>query len=224
MDHPKWQDATRDAARIDPSVDQHDGSRRPVQEGRPGTIRRRRIGGVPKATPEHLDYAESAERAEAWPQAQALWQRAVATCPVEHPAYAEGVARCQRQIDMDVAIATSAVPKANVSLSVCSPKCRGGRDDFVVVTVALAAFGELTGFATTGVLVATAGSVVAEDDCCGGNSAAKSMTSAEGLRSRFGVSGSSAIILKASRILPSPSKLDTHDQLDAMVVYLEACR
>ncbi len=51
------------------------------------------------ATPEHLD---DAERAEAWSQALALWQRAIATCPVEQPAYAEGVARCQRQIDVDV--------------------------------------------------------------------------------------------------------------------------
>jgi len=55
-------------------------------------------------TPEHLDYAdeaESAERAEAWPQAMVLWQPAFATCPVEQPTYAEGVARCQRQINVD---------------------------------------------------------------------------------------------------------------------------
>lgn len=54
------------------------------------------------AIPEHLDYAEeaeSAERAEAWPQTMALWRRAIATSPGEQPAYAEGVARCQRQID-----------------------------------------------------------------------------------------------------------------------------
>ena len=63
------------------------------------------------ATPEHLDYAdeaESAERAEAWPQAMALWQRAITTCPVEQPAYAEGVARCQRQIDVDAQLASIA--------------------------------------------------------------------------------------------------------------------
>ena len=63
------------------------------------------------AIPEHLDYAdeaESAERAEAWPQALALWQRAIATCPVEQPAYAEGVARCQRQIDVDAQLASIA--------------------------------------------------------------------------------------------------------------------
>jgi hypothetical protein len=61
--------------------------------------------------PEHLDYAdeaESTERAEAWPQAMALWQRAIATCPVEQPAYAEGVARCQRQIDVDAQLASIA--------------------------------------------------------------------------------------------------------------------
>ena len=63
------------------------------------------------ATPEHLDYAEeaeSAERAEAWPQAMALWQRAIATCPGEQPAYAAGVARCQRQIDVDAELASIA--------------------------------------------------------------------------------------------------------------------
>ena len=62
-------------------------------------------------TTDHLDYAEeaeSAERAEAWPQAMALWQRAIATCPVEQPAYAEGVARCQRQIDVDAQLASIA--------------------------------------------------------------------------------------------------------------------
>jgi hypothetical protein len=57
------------------------------------------------ATPEHLDYAdeaESAERAEAWPQAMALWQRAIATCPGDPPdTYAAAVARCQHQIDVD---------------------------------------------------------------------------------------------------------------------------
>jgi hypothetical protein len=63
------------------------------------------------ATPEHLDYAdeaESAERAEAWPQALALWQRAIATCPAEQPAYAKGVARCQHQIDVDAELASIA--------------------------------------------------------------------------------------------------------------------
>jgi hypothetical protein len=63
------------------------------------------------ATPEHLDYAdeaESAERAEAWPQALALWQRAIATCPAEQPAYAKGVARCQHQIAVDAELASIA--------------------------------------------------------------------------------------------------------------------
>ena len=63
------------------------------------------------ATPEHLDYAdeaESAERAEAWPQALALWQRAIATCADDQPAYAEGVARCQHQIDVDAELASIA--------------------------------------------------------------------------------------------------------------------
>lgn len=62
-------------------------------------------------TTDHLDYAEeaeSAERAEAWPQAMALWQRAIATSPGEVPAYAEGVARCQRQIDVDARLASIA--------------------------------------------------------------------------------------------------------------------
>lgn len=63
------------------------------------------------AMPEHLDYAEeaeSAERAEAWPKALALWQRAIATCPGKQPAYAEGVARCQRQINVDAELASIA--------------------------------------------------------------------------------------------------------------------
>jgi hypothetical protein len=64
------------------------------------------------ATPEHLDYAdeaESAERAEAWPQALALWQRAIATCPGNPPeSYAAGVARCQHQIDVDAELASIA--------------------------------------------------------------------------------------------------------------------
>lgn len=57
------------------------------------------------AIPEHLEYAdeaESAERAEAWPQALALRQRAIAPCPGNSPdAYAAGDARCQHQIDVD---------------------------------------------------------------------------------------------------------------------------
>ena len=63
------------------------------------------------ATPEHLDYAgeaESAERAKAWPQSMALGQRAITTCPVEQPAYAAGVARCQRQVDVDAELASIA--------------------------------------------------------------------------------------------------------------------
>lgn len=63
------------------------------------------------ATHEHMDYAEeaeSAERAEAWPQAMALWQRAIATCPVDQPAFAAGVARCQRQVDVDAELASIA--------------------------------------------------------------------------------------------------------------------
>lgn len=61
-------------------------------------------------TTEHIDYAdeaESAERAEAWPQAMALWQRAIATCPGDPPqSYATGVARCQRQVDVDAELAS----------------------------------------------------------------------------------------------------------------------
>ena len=64
------------------------------------------------AIPEHLDYAdeaESAERAEAWPQAFALWQRAIATCPGDTPdAYAAGVARCQHQINVDAELTSIA--------------------------------------------------------------------------------------------------------------------
>ena len=62
--------------------------------------------------PEHLDYAdeaESAERAEAWPQALALWKRAVETCPSNAPSqYADGMARCERQIAVDAELASIA--------------------------------------------------------------------------------------------------------------------
>jgi hypothetical protein len=64
------------------------------------------------ATPEHLDYAdeaESAARAEAWPQAMALWQRAIATVPGDPPdAYTAGMARCQHQINVDAELASIA--------------------------------------------------------------------------------------------------------------------
>lgn len=63
-------------------------------------------------TTDHLDYAEeaeSAERAEAWPQAMALWQRAIATCQGDPPeAYAAGVTRSQHQIDVDAELASIA--------------------------------------------------------------------------------------------------------------------
>ncbi|MEY3174206.1 MAG: hypothetical protein RLZZ436_2120 [Planctomycetota bacterium] len=64
------------------------------------------------ATPDHLDYAEeaeSAERAEAWPQALALWKRAIETCPGNAlPQYAEGVPRCERQIAVDAELTSIA--------------------------------------------------------------------------------------------------------------------
>ena len=61
---------------------------------------------------EHLDYAdeaESAERAEAWSPALALWRRAIETCPEdEPPRYAAGVARCEQQIAVDTELASIA--------------------------------------------------------------------------------------------------------------------
>lgn len=61
---------------------------------------------------DHLDYAdeaESAERAEAWPQAMALWKRAMETCPGDAPPqYAAGVARCDRQMAVDAELASIA--------------------------------------------------------------------------------------------------------------------
>ena len=45
---------------------------------------------------------------EAWPQALALWQRAIETCPGEQPAYANSVARCERQIAVDAELASIA--------------------------------------------------------------------------------------------------------------------
>lgn len=63
------------------------------------------------AIPEHLDYAEeaeSAQRAEASPQAMALWKLAIATCRFEQPACAEGVARCQHEIAVDAKLTSIA--------------------------------------------------------------------------------------------------------------------
>lgn len=60
----------------------------------------------------HLEYAEeaeSAERAEAWPQALALWKRAIATSECQTPAaYLAGVARCEDQIAVDADLASIA--------------------------------------------------------------------------------------------------------------------
>lgn len=62
--------------------------------------------------PDQFDYAneaESAERAEAWPQALALWKRAVETCPgTARSQYADGMARCERRIAVDAELASIA--------------------------------------------------------------------------------------------------------------------
>lgn len=60
--------------------------------------------------PTHLDYAEeaeSAERGEAWPQAAALWRKAVEACDdaERRGAYETAVARCESEIAVDEQLA-----------------------------------------------------------------------------------------------------------------------
>jgi hypothetical protein len=58
---------------------------------------------------EYADEAESAERGNAWPQALALWKRAIATSEGQTPAaYHAGVARCEDQIAVDADLASIA--------------------------------------------------------------------------------------------------------------------
>ena len=56
-----------------------------------------------------MDEAESAERAEAWPQAVALWTRAASLCSDEQQARCQaGIARCEHEVVVDVELASIA--------------------------------------------------------------------------------------------------------------------
>jgi hypothetical protein len=53
--------------------------------------------------------AESAERAEAWPQAAALWGRAAELCQgAQEQRCRDGIARCQQAIQVDTELASIA--------------------------------------------------------------------------------------------------------------------
>jgi hypothetical protein len=56
-----------------------------------------------------MDEAESAERAEAWPQAVALWTRAASLCDGEHKQRCHaGITRCQHEVAVDAELASIA--------------------------------------------------------------------------------------------------------------------
>ena len=56
-----------------------------------------------------MDEAESAERAEAWPQALALWTRAASLCDGEQQQRCHaGIARCEHEVAVDTELASVA--------------------------------------------------------------------------------------------------------------------
>ncbi len=56
-----------------------------------------------------MDEAESAERAEAWPQAVAIWTRAAALCQgPQRELCHSGVARCEHEVAVDAELASVA--------------------------------------------------------------------------------------------------------------------
>ena len=56
-----------------------------------------------------MDEAESAERAEAWPQAVALWARAVSLCSGEQQQRClNGITRCEHEVATDAELASVA--------------------------------------------------------------------------------------------------------------------
>jgi hypothetical protein len=56
-----------------------------------------------------MDEAESAERAEAWPQALALWTNAASLCEGEQQALCHaGIARCEHEVAVDTELASIA--------------------------------------------------------------------------------------------------------------------
>ena len=56
-----------------------------------------------------MDEAESAERAEAWPQAVALWTNAASQCEGEQQQRChDGIARCEHEVAVDAELASIA--------------------------------------------------------------------------------------------------------------------
>ncbi len=56
---------------------------------------------------DYADEAESAERAEAWPQASALWIRAAEVCADtdQRNRYLDAAAKCDREVEVDELLA-----------------------------------------------------------------------------------------------------------------------
>jgi hypothetical protein len=56
---------------------------------------------------DYADEAESAERAEAWPQASALWIRAAEVCTdvEQRNRYLDAAAKCDREVEIDKLLA-----------------------------------------------------------------------------------------------------------------------
>ena len=62
-----------------------------------------------------MDEAESAERAEAWPKALALWTNAASICEGEQQQRCHaGIARCEHEVAVDVELASIARRTLNV--------------------------------------------------------------------------------------------------------------
>ena len=62
-----------------------------------------------------MDEAESAERAEAWPQALALWTNAASMCEGEQQQRCHtGIARCEHEVAVDAKLASIARRTLNI--------------------------------------------------------------------------------------------------------------
>lgn len=62
-----------------------------------------------------MDEAESAERAEAWPQASALWTNAASMCEGEQQQRCHaGIARCEHEVAVDAELASIARRALNI--------------------------------------------------------------------------------------------------------------
>ena len=62
-----------------------------------------------------MDEAESAERAEAWPKALALWTHAASICEGEQQKLCHaGIARCEHEVAVDVELASIARRTLNI--------------------------------------------------------------------------------------------------------------